>query len=94
MKFDIQFQRYGTIWDKFVVNATESGIVGVYHDGVPHMPDTSQVAAGMTAQYRKAIARAAWVDFGLSNTLKMPLYRKRDGAPLGTIYATLRGELA
>lgn len=87
MKFVIRYYFNGSIVDKFTASARESGFVGCYHDGKPYAPNPAHVIAGAPYHLRKAIARAQWADFGLSDTLRMHIYRKRDGAPLGTLYA-------
>jgi len=90
--FEIQLQRYGVICDRFTVKARKAGIAGIYRDGVPYLPDDSQVMRGLPYQFRRAFGRAGpswWLNNGLSDTVRCDLWRKADNAPMGSIFARL-----
>ena len=90
MHFEVELQSGGTMLHKARhVKATESGVVGCYVNGKPYLPDLESVKAAMPYCYRKAIERGLWWDFGLSDVVRLDLYRKRDGKPLGSLFAQL-----
>ncbi len=92
MHFDIKLHRHGVIYDQFTVKARKAGLVGIYHDGAPYLPDDSQVLRGLPYRFRRAFDRAGpswWADMGLSDVVRCDLWRKADNAPMGSILARL-----
>ena len=91
MKFHIELHRGGVIFDRFTVAARKSAIAGAWHGEWPYLPDFAQVKAGLPYQYRRAFERGGpiwWTSRdGLSDVARCDLYRKRDGAPMGSLFA-------
>ena len=86
LNFTIEIHRHGTLMQKFIVPAHESGIVGCYHDGKPYQPAQQPICALVDQRHVKAIKRASWVDFGLVDCLRLDLTSLND-APMGTLIA-------
>ena len=93
MKYEIELHRHGVMIDKFVVSARERGVVGNYHNGKPYGPDELQVIKGLPYKYRKAFERGSgfWCTH-LSDVQRADLNRKKDNAPMGSIFARLIAE--
>ena len=85
--FTIEYQRDGILRNKFKVPARESGLVGVYVNGIPYQPQDSAIEACLPYHVRKAFARQqAWWQIGLSDVMKKDLVAL-SGKPLGTLFA-------
>lgn len=90
MNFEIKFCAGGVVLDSWVTGAESAGLVGIYRDGVPYVPKADHILRGIRPAYlRKAVARAGWWQRrgDGSDVLRMDLYRKRDGAPMGSLFA-------
>ena len=91
MKFHIELHRGGVIFDRFTVAARKVAYAGIWHGALPYLPDNSQVVRGLPYQYRKAFERGGalwWTSrHGPSDVARCDLYRKSDGAPMGSLFA-------
>ena len=91
MNFHIELHGCGVILDRFTVAARKSQIAGIWRGEWPYLPDHSQVLRGLPYQYRKAFERNGpmwWTSRdGLSDVARCDLYRKRDFAPMGSLFA-------
>lgn len=91
MKFHIELHRGGAVFERFTVAARKSQIAGIWCGDWPYLPDNAQVIRGLPYQYRKAFERggALWWSRrdGLSDVVRCDLYRKRDSAPMGSLFA-------
>jgi hypothetical protein len=91
MKFHIELHRFGFVFDRFTVSARKAQCAGVWYGDWPYLPSDEQVLKGLPYQYRRAFERCGPIWWskrdGLSNVVRCDLYRKKDGAPLGSIFA-------
>jgi hypothetical protein len=93
MHFEIELHRGGVIFDRFTVAARKAAIAGIWAGEWPYLPAHAHVLRGLPYQYRKAFERGGplwWSSRdGLSDIARCDLYRKRDNAPMGSIFARL-----
>jgi hypothetical protein len=92
MYFEISYHAGGSILDRFTVKARKAAIAGIWLGEWPYLPDQSQVIAGIRPAYlRKAIARGLWWISKADgcDVARLDMYRLRDGAPMGSIFARL-----
>lgn len=91
MKFHVELHRGGSIFDRFTVAARKAAVAGAWRGDWPYLPAIDQVMQGLPYRYRRAFERCGplwWTQRdGLSDTVRCDLYRKRDGAPMGSIFA-------
>lgn len=90
MKFHIELHSGGARLDAFTVSAAKAYTSGVWHEGRPWVPFNEHVKKGLPYRYRRAFERSGlwWSSRdGLSDIVRCDLYRKRDGAPMGSIFA-------
>ena len=96
MYYRIEYHCDGLLRKVYYVGAIERGLVGDYVKGIPYGPNNEQVVAGLPFNKRKAAIRALWWTGSMHNSnasdvQHMHLTRKRDAAPMGTVYAILNG---
>lgn len=91
MKFHIELHRGGAIFERFTVAARKAAYSGIWCGDWPYLPDNAQVIRGLPYQYRKAFERGGalwWTRKDAATDIaRCDLYRKRDGAPMGSLFA-------
>lgn len=90
MRYRVELQTGGVVRRRFHVPAVRAFLVGDYRDGLPYQPDGAAISAGLPFRYRAAFGRSSlWYGESL---FRADLNRKRDSAPMGTVFATLEKE--
>lgn len=87
-KFIVELHTNGVMrktWDV----ASYKAAAGIWDGDWPHLPANAQVIEGLPYQYRKAFERGViWLaKGGLCDVAYCELYRARDNAPMGTLFA-------
>jgi len=88
-KFIVELHDNGVIRGAWTVAARRAAIVGIWEGDWPYLPAHSQIVAGLPYHYRKAFERGGtwWQRNGLVDVVRRDLYRARDNAPMGSIFA-------
>lgn len=88
-KFIIELHANGVIREIWTVAAYKAATAGVWDGEWPYLPAHTQVVAGLPYHYRKAFERGVlwWTQGGLCDVVRCDLYRARDAAPMGSLFA-------
>ena len=88
-KFIIELHENGVVREAWTVAARKAAVVGIWDGESPYLPHYAQVVAGLPYHYRKAFERggAWWQRNGLVDVVRRDLYRARDNAPMGSLFA-------
>ena len=91
MRYRIEFHQGGILRKVFEAHGEEKGLIGDYVGGRPYGPVPDSIEAGLPYAMRPAFWRDAcgWYRESPFPHWRYDLWRKRDGAPLGTVFATL-----
>ena len=93
MHFEIEIHANGTLADKFTTGAAKAAICGVWHGDWPYLPRFDHMVKGLPYRYLRAFERNPiwWTrkDDGC-DVARCDLYRARDNAPMGSIFARLK----
>jgi hypothetical protein len=87
MLYRIEYHRGGILRKVAFVAAEEKGLVGDYHRGKPYGPVPDDIADSLPHRARAAFWRGA-NGWHTVTGWRYDLERKRDGAPIGTVFAT------
>jgi hypothetical protein len=85
--YRIEYHRGGILRKVAFVAAEEKGLVGDYHRGKPYGPVPDDIADSLPQRARAAFWRGA-NGWHTVTGWRYDLERKRDGAPIGTVFAT------
>lgn len=87
-KFIVEFHTNGLLREKWTVAAYKAYAAGIWDGEWPYLPAHAQVIEGLPYQYRKAFERGAlWWGTQACDVVRCDLYRARDNAPIGTLFA-------
>ena len=91
IKYRVEYHKGGTMLTKALCAAEERGLVGDYFEGKPHGPARDDIAALLPYNAQAAFRRCVhgWYVETPCPHFRFDLTRKRDGAPMGTVFATV-----
>ena len=91
VKYRVEYHKGGTMLAKTACTAEEKFLVGDYFEGKPYGPVPDAIAKCLPYNTRASFWRAAngWYVESPFPHWRFDLTRKRDGAPMGTVFATV-----
>ncbi len=94
VKYRVEYRVGGVMLKKAIMVGEEKGFVGDYIGGKPYGPVPDAIAAFLPYHARAAFWRAAngWHTESPFPHWRFDLWRKRDGVPMGSVFATIETE--
>ena len=88
-KFVIELHANGVVRETWTVAAYKAATAGIWDGEWPYLPAHTQAVAGLPYHYRKAFERGGmwWQRNGLLDVVRRDLYRARDAAHMGSLFA-------
>lgn len=89
MRFIIEYQRHGTLQQKFTVPTAEAILIGIPQYGILYRPAAQPIAAQLPFNVIKAFRRSTWQNHVIMCDVLQCDLTTLKGKPLGTIFAKL-----